>query len=148
MQLYQHTQIGYLIIGLVGIGIAVFLALMLTGAVSALVAGVCFALIVALFLFATLTVEVSDEKFSFRFGIGLIGKSVPIADIDHCAISSFSWYYGWGIRYTPRGWLYCVSGLTAVTLELKNGKAIQVGTDDAEGLASAVTNAIRTITKR
>ncbi len=147
MQVYRHTQIGYLILGILGIGTAVLVTLMFTIGLTPLGAGVCAALLLVFLLFGTLTVEVSDEEFSFRFGVGLIRKSIAMSDIERCVVSSFPWYYGWGLRYTPHGWLYCVSGLTAVTLELKSGKAVQVGTDDAEGLSSAVTNAIRMITK-
>jgi hypothetical protein len=148
MQVYRHTQIGYIILGLVGIGAAVLILLMVTSEVTALEAGVCVALVLVLFLFGTLTVEISDKEFSFSFGVGLIRKSIPMSDIERCVISSFAWYYGWGIRYTPQGWLYCVSGLTAITLMLKSGKAIQVGTDNAEELCTAVTNAIRGFTER
>jgi hypothetical protein len=148
MQIYRHTQIGYIILALLGIGTAILLTLMLTLGLNVVGAGVCAALFLVFFLFGTLTVEVSAEKLSFRFGVGLIRKSITISDIERCAITYFPWYYGWGIRYTPHGWLYCVSGLTAVTMELKSGKAVQIGTDDAGGLCSAVTNAINTITKR
>ncbi|HCA79322.1 MAG TPA: hypothetical protein DEP53_06260 [Bacteroidetes bacterium] len=148
MDIYRHTQIGYVILAVLGIVTAILLILTLTIGLTGLAVGVCAALLLVFFLFGTLTVEVSAEEFSFRFGVGLIRKSFAVSDIKSCVVSSFPWYYGWGLRYTPRGWLYCVSGLAAVTLDLKNGKAIQVGTDDAEGLAGAVTRAIRTITHR
>ena len=147
MDIYRHTQIGYIILALLGIGTAILLTLTLTIGLTAVGVGVCAALLLVFFLFGTLTVEVSAEEFSFRFGVGLIRKRLATSDIRRCVVSSFPWYYGWGIRYTPRGWLYCVSGLTAVTLELNNGKTIQVGTDDAEDLCSAVTSAIRAIGK-
>jgi len=48
------------------------------------------------------------------------------------------WYYGWGIRFTPHGWLYNVSGLHAVEIELKNGKKYRIGTDVPENLEKAI----------
>ena len=48
------------------------------------------------------------------------------------------WYYGWGIRYTPHGWLFNVSGLDAVELELKNGRTWRVGTDEPVELLAAI----------
>lgn len=148
MQIYKHTQIGYIVISLIGIGTAVLLALMLTMGLNPVGVGVSAILVLVLFLFGTLTVAVSDEKFSFWFGVGLIRKSIPISDIERCTVTSFPWYYGWGVRYTPQGWLYCVSGLAAVKLMLKSGRVLQVGTDDAEGLCAAVTNATRISPKR
>lgn len=148
MQIYKHTQIGYIILALLGIGTAVLLTMMLTMGLNAVGVGVCAVLALVFFLFGTLTVEVSPEEFSFRFGVGLIRKSIPISDIERCTVTTFPWYYGWGVRYTPQGWLYCVSGLAAVKLMLKSGRVLQVGTDDAEGLCAAVTNATRTSAKR
>jgi hypothetical protein len=51
------------------------------------------------------------------------------------------WYYGWGIRITPRGWLYNVSGLDAVELALKNGKCVRIGSDEPHALARAIDHA-------
>jgi hypothetical protein len=52
------------------------------------------------------------------------------------------WYYGWGIRLIPGGWLYNVSGFWAVELQMKNGKRYRIGTDDAEGLAKSLEAAL------
>jgi hypothetical protein len=52
------------------------------------------------------------------------------------------WYYGWGIRFTPRGWLFNVSGFSAIELQMKSGKLYRIGTDDPEGLAKAVGEAL------
>ena len=139
MQLYKHTQIGYIILAFMAVAAAVMIPIMLTSGAIALGVGI----VLVLLLFGTLTVEIRDEKLSFWFGIGLVRKSIPLSEIGDCSISSFPWYYGWGIRYTPQGWLFNVSGFTAVRLMLKNGKRLQIGTDDADALCSVVTNAIR-----
>lgn len=142
MQIYRHTQIGYVVLVLLGTGAAVLVLLMFTQGVTALEAGICVVLLLALLLFGTVTVEISDEKFSFRFGVGLIRKMIPLSQIEGCATTSYPWYYGWGIRYTPQGWLFNVSGRSAISLTLKNGKRLQVGTDDADELCKVVKNAI------
>ena len=142
MHIYRHTQIGYVILVLLGTGTAVPMLQMFTGGVTALEAGICVVLLLALLLFGTVTVEISDEKFSFRFGVGLIGKMIPLSQIEGCVKTSYPWYYGRGIRYTPLGWLFNVSGRTAVSLTLKNGKRLQVGTDDADEICKVVMNAI------
>jgi len=48
------------------------------------------------------------------------------------------WFYGWGIRLTPHGWLYNVSGLGAVEIVLSSGKHYRIGTDRPEELAQAI----------
>jgi hypothetical protein len=143
MQVYKHTQIGYIILAFMAVAAAIMIPIMLTSGAIALGAGVCVGIVLVLLLFGTLTVEIRDEKLSFWFGIGLVRKSIPLSEIGDCSISSFPWYYGWGIRYTPQGWLFNVSGFTAVRVMLKNGKRLQIGTDDADALCSLVTNAIR-----
>jgi len=143
MQVYKHTQIGYIILAFMAVAAAVMIPIMLTSGATVLGAGVCVGIVLVLLLFGTLTVEIRDEKLVFWFGIGLVRKSIPLSEIEDCGISLFPWYYGWGIRYTPQGWLFNVSGFTAVRLMLKNGKRLQIGTDDADALCSVVTNAIR-----
>ena len=53
------------------------------------------------------------------------------------------WYYFLGIRYTPRGWLFAVSGSSAVELQLKSGKFFRIGTDEPERLIKALDVASR-----
>lgn len=48
------------------------------------------------------------------------------------------WYYGWGIRLPPHGWLFNVSGLDAVEIELAFGRTFRVGTDRPGELAEAI----------
>jgi hypothetical protein len=49
---------------------------------------------------------------------------------------------GWGIRWTPRGQAYNVSGNRGVQLELKNGKKILIGSQRADELASQLQEAM------
>jgi len=48
------------------------------------------------------------------------------------------WWWGWGIRLIPGGWLYNVSGLDAVELKMKNGRIFRIGTDEAQRLAEFI----------
>jgi hypothetical protein len=50
--------------------------------------------------------------------------------------------WGWGIRLTPRGWLFNVSGLDAVELTMTTGKHYRIGTYDPMGLARAIDRVI------
>lgn len=61
-----------------------------------------------------------DEEFvRLRFDIGWIEKKINLADVNGQRIIRNKWYYGWGIRYTPHGVLYNVSGLETVEVQLK-----------------------------
>jgi len=92
-------------------------------------------------LFASLTVVVGDAAVFVRFGPGLIRRSFALTDIRAVRTVRNRWYYGWGIRLLPRGWLYNVSGLDAVEIELADGRAHRIGTDEPEALAAAIQQA-------
>ena len=76
------------------------------------------ALAVAALLFGSLTIEILDGELCCRFGIGLIRKRFPLRHVVAVETVRNSWIWGWGIRYTPHGWLFNVSGLDAVELTL------------------------------
>jgi ABC-type polysaccharide/polyol phosphate export permease len=50
--------------------------------------------------------------------------------------TSNPWYYGWGIHFIPGGVLYNASGLSAIELQLTNGRVVRIGTDEPEALAA------------
>jgi len=94
--------------------------------------------VVCLFFFHSLTVTVSREYIVLRFGIGLIWKRFSVIDVQEATIVRNRWYYGWGIRLTPHGWLFNVSGFNAVEIRLKNGRKYRIGTDKPVELLSAI----------
>lgn len=136
--LFKHTQIGYVILGGTGAGILLILYLILTRGSSGILLAVLLILIICALLFASLTIEVDRNTIDAWFGLGIICKSFRIDDVQDCQVVSNPWYYGWGIRLTPRGWLYNVSGTHAVEIEFKDGKKVRLGTDDPEGLNRAI----------
>jgi len=71
-------------------------------------------------------------------GLGLIQRKIRIDEIETCEAVKNKWYYGWGIHWTPHGWLYNVSGLKAIQITMKNGKQIRFGTDEPELLCQAI----------
>lgn len=77
-----------------------------------------------------------------KFGVGVICKHFLIKDVEAYQVIKNPWYYGWGIRYTQRGWLFNVSGFSAIELQMKTGKKYRIGKDDPEGLARAVGQAL------
>ncbi len=87
------------------------------------------------FLMGTLTVEVDDAQVRLRFGVGMVRKSFRLDEIASCRPVRNKWWWGWGIRLIPGGWLYNVSGLDAVELVLNNGKVFRIGTDEPQVLS-------------
>lgn len=140
---YKRTQIGYLMLAFIAIGILLVLNYFyLSGNTNPFLLIILAALAVSLLLFSILTVEVDGEEVSVRFGVGLIRKRFPLSEIEsHSAVRN-PWYYGWGLRRTPIGWLYNVSGLEAVEITLKDGRKIRIGTDDPTGLDAAIGAAL------
>jgi hypothetical protein len=93
-------------------------------------------------LFVTLTVEVDGAALTCRFGPGLFRKRIALEDIVRATPVTNPWIIGWGIRWYPGCcWVWNISGLQAVELDLKNGRKFRVGTDEPAALVEAVTTA-------
>jgi len=97
---------------------------------------------VALVLFWSLTVQVTDEALVFWFGPGLIRKRIPLDEIADVEATRTTFWQGWGIHWTTRGWLYNISGFDAVLVRLRTGKSLLVGTDEPEALANAIREGV------
>jgi hypothetical protein len=69
------------------------------------------------------------------------------SNIGHSEVSRHPvekpWYYGWGIRLTPRGMMLSVSGFHTVQITLRTGKKYLIGTDVPQELEEAIGQAIR-----
>ena len=140
---YEHTQRGYLVIGAV---LAVFVIIAAStivfgpGPVPVIVGGL---MVFLLALFSTLTVRVDGGYLSLAFGpIHLFRKSWPLFDITSVVVVRNPWYYGWGIRWTPHGPLYNISGYDAVEVTLSSGKKFHIGTDEPEDLKRTIEKAV------
>jgi hypothetical protein len=139
---YEHTQRGTLIIGSVSAAIILILASMFLLGIVWVAVAVTAILVFALAICSTLTVSADDDTLRIRFGpVGLIRKSWPIAEIASVTTVTNPWYYGWGIRWTPSGPLYNVSGYGAVEVRLISGKVFRIGTDEPEVLKTAIETA-------
>ena len=142
MSTYRHTQFGTVnVVIIIAIAPLTFLPAWVAGAAPIAWLILIF-LLGILMLFYNLTVTIDDRDLRISFGIGLIRKRFPLDEIDSCQPVRNSWLYGWGIRLTPRGWLYNVSGLEAVELKMKSGKTCRIGTDEPNVLAAAVEEAV------
>jgi hypothetical protein len=60
-------------------------------------------------------------------------------------VAKTPWYYGWGIRLTPTGWLWNVSGLARVEVQFDDGHRFRVGSDEPNRLAEALLSEMRAV---
>jgi hypothetical protein len=137
---YEHTQIGHVIIWSLLIVAVVFAADANFGSSAyrtTLLLG-CIVLLILVALFYKLTIRINNESLCASFGIGIVRKRVPTAEIAACQPIRIRWWYGWGIHLTPYGSLYNVSGLDAVAITLRDGRKFALGTDDPHGLVDAI----------
>jgi hypothetical protein len=141
--LYEHTQPGTLVRGVLTASIVLVLALMGLTSAHWIAVGVLILLVVFAILFHSLTVRVTERRVEVRFGPGLIGKRFAVETIEDSAVVRNRWYYGWGVRLTPHGWLYNVSGLSAVEIRLTDGRKVRIGTDEPHELRRAIEEACR-----
>jgi hypothetical protein len=139
---YKHTQTGWLSWITCG-ALLVFLV-----AVSAhvpetrarvipLCLGAPLLLLVMVF-YGSLTVTVNDYTVAVQFGLGIIRKKISLAEVTACEPVRNQWWWGWGVRLIPGGWLYNVSGLDAVELRTKSGRTFRIGTDQPQRLAEFI----------
>jgi len=138
MKTYQHTQPGTTIIN----GMLVMILIFAIGTVflhQLIIATILIPIVT--WLFRSMTIEISDTELTWYFGSGFPLKRVPLSEVVSAEPVRTTIWDGWGIHYTPRGWLYNVSGRGAVVITLRNGKRFCLGTDEPEVLARQLTSA-------
>lgn len=143
--IYRHVQIGWttlVAVLVIALPIAfVLLAAQRGGAlVVLLIPVVILALVLATFAFMTVTVD--DAAVTVRMGTGLITRRFALAGVRQAQTVRNPWYYGWGLRLYPGGTLYNVSGLSAIELAFEEGRRVRIGTDDVDGLMTAIDEAL------
>lgn len=142
---YEHRQAGHLVTtALAAAVVLVGVILVITG-FNWIGIGVLVIITAALVLFSSLTVVIREEEIEVRFGPGLIRKRFKLTEIESCRVVKNPWYYGWGIRLTPQGTLFRVSGLYAVEIKLKTGKNYLIGTDVPQELEETIKQAINSL---
>lgn len=148
---YKHTQIGWVQIFVVG-GLLVVLACA-TARIPGpqalggelLLRGIGLVLVFCLVIFGSMTVTVNNVAVTVQFGPGPIRKTIELAEIGSCRPVRNRWWWGWGIRRVPGGWLYNVSGFDAVELVMKDGRVFRIGSDEAQALADFIQRKLERI---
>ena len=139
---YRHTQFGWVTLGASLLIFPVLGAALWRSDPATLVFVAAIVGAMAM-LFGWLTVDIDDRRLLLKMGIGLIRRTIPLSAIHAFAPVTNRWYYGWGVRFTPYGMLYNVSGLRAVEILFDNGRRVRIGTDEPEALVRALSDATR-----
>lgn len=87
---------------------------------------------------SALRVTVTPTELQLRWRLGWPLRLFDRSEIQRAEAVRNKWWYGWGIRRVPSGWMWNVWGLDAVEILLTNGKRFRIGTDDPDGLTAAL----------
>jgi len=139
---YLNVQLGVPIIALSIIVVLMLVWVLRTGEISQHIFLVGLVIITTLSgIFSTLTTMVDATHIKWHFSLGILKKSQPLCEVIASKPVRNKAWWGIGIRLIPNGWLYCVSGLDAVALQLPDGREIRIGTDEPEALNQAIKDA-------
>ena len=95
-------------------------------------------------LFFQMRTTVDENLIQITYGIGIIKKKIQMENIQQVEAVRNKWYYGLGIRWSWKGWLYNIQGLSAVELKFKNSTSnIRIGTADNVKLKEEIEKRIR-----
>ena len=88
-------------------------------------------------LFGCLEVKVGTDGIFLSYSFGLINKKIQRQQILQVEVVRNSWWYGLGIRLTPHGWMWNISGLDAIKLTYQDGNEFRIGTNQPQELYQA-----------
>ena len=149
---YQYTQVGIVTIIMLLLAAAFTTFVIIAGLElnSGPVLTVVGLVVVGLFVFTlaafySFTIQIAAGKLNFWFGFGVGKKSFSINDIRSIEIVKTPWYYGWGIKSIPGGWLYSIApGGRALELVFMDNRVIHLGTDRPEEIKERLNSWVGT----
>lgn len=139
---YYHSQVGKPVLIAMS-AVAIYLAFMPVFLPERVPAwyGIVVAMVTLLLAnFVWMTVEVKGGIVTWSFGLGIFKKKLDLKEVRELKITKTPWYYGYGIRKVPGGWLYNVGGPWSVECLRENGKATRIGTDEPEKLLAVLSD--------
>ncbi len=141
---YKHTQIGYLMIGVMVALLLYFGVIFMVADSDPVLVPVLSVILLIIASFATLTVSIDGSYLRVKFGYGIFSKSFALSEIVSVKSVKNRGYNGWGIRFwwKPRMMILNVSGFDAVEIHMRNGKIYRIGTDEPKKLESAIKQAV------
>ena len=146
--IYQHTQSASGVTAVLAIGGVVLVSVVFllpdhpaTSIGRIIATAVVLVLWACAAVFNRMTITVDRERLQWCFGFGLLRKAVPVRAIEQVERTRSRPVEGWGIHWTPRGWLYNVSGLDTVLVQLREGGSFLLGTSEPDQLVRAIQHA-------
>jgi hypothetical protein len=139
---YDHSQTAnHAVTAFVVLSIMLLISIVIgAGGTGALLVVVAFLVFVGVIMFAfnKMHVTVDDDEVYVRFRWGWPERRYALGEVHRIDVVRNKWWYGFGIRLTPHGWMYNVWGLDAVQLNFHDGKAFRIGSDEPARLAAAL----------
>jgi hypothetical protein len=90
--------------------------------------------------FSSMTILVNDREIVWWFGIGLPRGHFRLDQLLDANATRTSFWGGWGIHLTTRGWLWNLRGLNAVRLR-GTRRSLLLGTNRPQELLDAIARA-------
>jgi transcriptional regulator with XRE-family HTH domain len=104
--------------------------------------GVIFGVLtVVTLIFSSMTIEVNESEISWFFGPGAFRKSLALEEVGNYKVVKNPIWMGFGIHAYGTGWIYNVSGLLGIEIELKGGSFIRLGSNEPNYLLAAIEDA-------
>lgn len=89
-------------------------------------------------LFGSLRVRVDAQQVLVAFGPGWPRRRLAVRELAAAEVVQSPWWWGYGIRLTPQGWMWNLAGPHGVQLRLADGRRLRIGSDDADALCAAL----------
>jgi transcriptional regulator with XRE-family HTH domain len=142
-QTYKHKQWGFVTFVALVITAATILAIDdLTQTFPPAAVGLAFGILTIVgVIFSSMTIEVNESEVSWFFGPGVFNRKIPLEEIAHCRKVRNPIWMGFGIHAFGTGWIYNVSGLLGIEIELSGGSFIRLGTNEPNYLLQAIVDA-------
>ena len=144
----KTTQFGWSIVVALVLAILLMLSILIIVGFDKIPLLVIFGFVTAILVFCIvffykLTIIIDQDYISFSFGVGLFSRKYRLAEIKSCVPVRNSFLDGIGIRITPDGMLYNVSGFKAIELTFKNKtQRVRIGTDKPDEIAEYLNSLI------
>lgn len=143
---YKNIQLGGFLVLLLLVTIVLCVWLLEKGHMTkGLFTLISLSLFIPIFMLSTLTVTVVGAHVCWYFGPGFWKKMINLEQVNKTRVVRNKLWWGLGIRFYGGGWLYNISGLDAVELQLKDGSRIRIGSNEAPELQSAIADAMRAL---
>ncbi len=142
-QTYKHRQWGTAsLVGIAILAVTILAIHDLTQIVHPAAIGVIFGILtMTAIIFSSMTIEVNESEVSWFFGPGIFKQRILLEDIGICTKVKNPIWMGLGIHAFGTGWIYNVSGLLGIEIELKSGSFIRLGTNQPNYLLQAIDDA-------